>query len=450
MLKIKILDSIECQVIDGEELIFPVISYQDESYRQVQWGGKRVSKRKSLLHHYKTKTCFPTGLLNRIQKYCSKNNIPLEIDDPEEILIPLLTNSEPFIQGKNLKDGKWSYQYKLIQSAILYQRGVIKAATGSGKTSIMLGFISCYPFSRVLFLCNTHVPITQFKEALINSGLKNSIDIFTIQSFYRKKPKEYIDKYDIIIIDECHDGLRSSKSMYGKMLRNCLAPIRLGFTATLPDNEADRLNLEGLLGPVIGELTIQEGIERQVLSKPKIIIKKLPDNSSLKEYRKYHEAYCNCVVNNRALNRQIIIDALEDASECNGSVLILVTEIEHGQNIIDLAKNIYRKEFIFVHGSTDKEERERIRKQMINGDVNVVIATAVFKKALDVPNLTSVILGFGGKSDTQTIQAIGRGTRNVDGAKDRVIIRDYFIPSNLHMIKHFSYRLCLYMDQQWL
>ena len=82
--------------------------------------------------------------------------------------------------------------------------------------------------------------------------------------------------------------------------------------------------------------------------------------------------------------------------------------------------------------------------------IDIVVATAVFKKALDVPSLVSVILGFGGKADSQTIQAIGRGTRNVDGQKESVIIRDYFCANNIHLIKHFRHRLCLYMDQGWL
>jgi len=449
MLKIRIEDPVDCQILEGEELAFPALSHQTETYKKVQWGNKRISKRKSLIrHNNKSEAYFFTGLLYRVQKYCIKNNIDIQIDDPNGIMIPILAENEPFINGKNLKDGKWSYQYELIKAAANYQRGIIKAATGSGKTSMMLGLISCYPNASVLFLCNTHVPITQFKAALSSSGLKNIIDISTIQGFYRKKPKEYFNKYDIIICDEAHEGLRSSKSMYAKVLRNSLAPIRLGFTATLPDNEADVLNMEGLLGPVIGELTIHEGVERKVLSKPKIVIKKLPDNSSLSEYKKYQDAYYNCVVNNRALNRAIVLDALEDVQY--GPVLILVTEIEHGENILKLAQNVYNEEFIFVHGTTDKNERERIRQGMISGEIDIVVATSVFKKGLDVPNLSSVILGFGGKSDAQTLQAIGRGTRNVDGAKERVIIRDYFIADNFHMVRHFGHRLCLYIEEEWL
>ena len=448
MVRIRIEDPVDCEILEGEELIFPVLSYPTEIYKKVQWGNKRIPKRKSLIrHNNKSQSHFFVGLLYRVQEYCDVNHIPLQIDDPQNALEPLPAENEPYVPGKEF-DGKWAYQYELIINAITYQRGVIKAATGSGKTNVMLGIISAYPSFQILMLCNTHTPISQFEASLQSSGLKPQIDISTIQSFYKKKPKEYGYKYGIILIDEAHEGLRSAKSMYARVLRNSLAPIRLGFTATLPDNEEDRLTLEGLLGPVIGELTIQEGIEFQVLSKPKVVIKKLPENNSLKEYRSYQDAYQYGVVENRALNRQIVLDAIEDLKY--GPVLILVTEIAHGENIVDMARKIYNREFTFVYGATGKDERETVRAKMNSGEVDVVVATAVFKKGLDVPNIRSVILGFGGKSDSQTIQAIGRGTRNVDGNKDRVIVRDYFNSCNIHLIKHFSYRLCLYMEEGWL
>ena len=448
MVRIKVKDPVDCQILEGIDLLLPALSYQSETYTKVQWGNKRVPKRKSFIRGLKSGDFFFTGFLHRIQEYCKNNNIEYKIEDSKELINFLIADHEPHIEGKNLREGKWAYQYDLIQNAVYFQRGIIKAATGSGKTAMMLGFISCYSNASVLFLCNTHTPISQLKLALKDSGLKQRIDVSTIQSFYRKKPKEYINEYDIIIIDECHEGLRSGKSMYAKVLRNSLAPIRLGFTATLPDNDADRMTMEGLLGPVIGELTIQEGIERKVLAKPKVIIKKLPDNNGLRDYRSYQDVYHHGVVANRALNRQIVMDAIEDSKE--GPVLILVTEIEHGENIIDMAARIYDREFTFVRGETEKDLREAVRQMMISGDVDIVVATAVFKKGLDVPNLSSVILAFGGKSNSQTVQAIGRGTRNVDGTKEYVIIRDYFNSSSYHLIKHFGHRLCLYMEEGWL
>uniref|UniRef100_A0A6M3KGU0 Putative type III restriction enzyme n=1 Tax=viral metagenome TaxID=1070528 RepID=A0A6M3KGU0_9ZZZZ len=448
MVKIIVSDSVWCQIVEGKEFLFPILSYQSETHKKVQYGTKRIVKRKFLISELKKGDFFYTGFLYRVQKYCKENNIPLKIEDPHGTMEPLFPENEPHVEGKYIRKGKWSYQYDLISKAIISQRGIIKAATGSGKTTMMLGIISCYPSLSTLFLCNTHTPITQFKKTLALSGLNQPIDIFTIQSFYRKKPKEYKDKYGMILIDEVHDGLRTFNSMYAKVLKNSCALIRLGFTATLPDDPVARLAMEGLLGPVIGELTIQEGIDMEVLSKPKIIIKKLPDNPELKNSKSYRDVYINGVVKNRAMTRQIILDSIKDSQ--SGPVLILVTEIEHGEEIVNMAKRIFKREIVFAQGKTDKDLREDIRQGMISGDIDIVIGTAVFKKALDVPNLVSVILGFGGKSDAQTMQAIGRGTRNIDGNKRQVIIRDYFCPSHYHLIKHFGFRLCFFIDEGWI
>ena len=446
MVKIKIVNPVDCEIISGVKDIYPALSFESETYRKVQWGNKRVSARKTFIRKGKY---FLTGFLNRVQSYCEQNNIQLEIDDPDGDLSFLPSKNEPMVEGKNIREGKWAYQLELIKTAVDYQRGIIKAATGSGKTTMMLGVISCYPFSQVLFLSNSHTPLTQFKKALEESQLdKTKIDISTIQSFHKKPPKEYVDKYDIIIIDEAHEGLRSTGSMYGKVLRKSLAPMRLGFTATLPDNFKARMTMEGLLGPVIGELTIQEGTDIGVLAKPKILLKMLPVNPYLKQFRNYQDVYHHGVVASRALNRQIVKDAISDSEE--GTVLILVTEIEHGRNIIGMAKSLYGQDFTFVNGAVDKDVREEIRQRMIGGKTRVVIATAVFKKALDVPGLSSVINACGGKAECQTLQMIGRGLRNVTGDKEWVKIRDYFNPNSVHLIKHFGYRLTLYFEEGWL
>lgn len=443
--RIRVEDPVDCRILRGEDLVFPSLSYRAETYRKVQRGGKFVPKRKSLIrHNNKGEAHFLAGLLPRVRDYCETNDIRLEVENPLPHLEP---TNEPRVEGKALREGRWGYQYDLIKACTEHQRGVIKSATGSGKTVMMLGLMSCYPDARVLFLSNSHTPISQFEKGLEASGLTNRIDISTIQSFHRKKPKEYVDAYDVIIIDEVHEGARSARSMYAKVLRNSLAPMRLGFTATLPDKEGDRLVMEGLLGPVIGELTMREGMDRGVLAKPRVVIAKLPENSKLREYRNYRDAYEYGVVTYRPLNRRIVLDAIEDAGR--GPVLILVTEIRHGEEIVAMAKSLYDLNFVLVKGDVKKEDREITRRMMIDGEIDVVVATAVFKKALDVPNLASVILGFGGKSDSQTIQAAGRGARNVDGTKGEFIFRDYFNPSNDHLVRHFGYRMCLYIDERW-
>ena len=180
--------------------------------------------------------------------------------------------------------------------------------------------------------------------------------------------------------------------------------------------------------------------------KPNIKLKKLPENKNLNRLN-YHDVYQEGVVYNKALNRFIVEDTKQDI-ESGLSTLILVKEIKHGRNILKIAK-LYNLELIFVRGSTSKDVREEIRHAMIDKKIMGVVATAVFKKALNIPNLGSVINGIQGKSESELIQLAGRGARSVDG-KTNFILRDYFNPSNQYLIKHFGFRVSTYFDKGWL
>lgn len=450
MAVVEILDPIHCKIKKGLNELAPFLSYERE-YRKKNkspWGPKYsdpVLYRAKLYTKSSGGEIFLAGLLPGLQKYCTDQNISLEIIDSNPI--KKLEVNDPHIPGFNIKEGKYSYQYELIKKALADQRGVIKAATGSGKTAVMLGVLSGLPVCPTLMLSNTYVPLTQFKKSLDKSGLpKDHIEVMTIQSAYRKS-EEFLDRFDIILIDECHEGFNSLDCMYGKLLVKTLAPVRLGFTATLPNEEVGRKYLEGFLGPVLGEFTIQEGLEVGVLAKPKIIIREIPETKSFNRMP-YRDVYKEAVVNGRALNHQVVLD-VKEALDAGETSLVLVQEIQHGYYIVDMAKRLFDLDMIFVRGETDADTREKIRIAMNEKKIKAVVATAVFRKALDIPSLQNVMNACGGMSETVTLQAIGRGLRITDDKKE-VRIYDYFNPSNHYLIKHFGKRISMYSREGWL
>ena len=443
-IKITIHDSVWSEATTGKDLLKPCLSFPAEFWIKKQFGKQMKPYRKSLFEG--RGKLFLTGFIDKIQQYCIKQDIDLLITN-NNMIKPIRAKKEPYIEGLNIKDGKYSFQYELIEKAIKEQRGVIKAATASGKTIIMLGLISCYPKKKILFLSDTYVPITQFnKELEDNNFPTKNITATTIQSQYRKSLDEH-DKYDIILIDECH-GVSNLSGMYAKVLKNSLAPMRLGFTATLPRTLEGKLALEGLLGPIIGELTIQEGTERGVLAVPKIIIREIPENNSLKYLKGYQNVYKKTVVENKVYNRLICKDAKTEIDQ-NKTVLILVVEIQHGKNLVEMARELFDLDLIFVQGSTEAETRETIRLQMNDKKIKGVVATAVFRKALNIRSLDTVINACGGKSEVVTLQAIGRGLRKTED-KEFVKIIDYFNPNHYYLVDHFGRRLCLYFREGWL
>ena len=223
--------------------------------------------------------------------------------------------------------------------------------------------------------------------------------------------------------------------------------MRLAFTATEPTLTEAKLALEGLIGPVIGEFTINEASEKGILAKPKIKILKSAFDHSVRELRSYRQVYEEGIVQNESRNQQIVDVALKHKEQGEIS-LIFVNEIEHGENLIKLF-NGSETNVPFVQGVMPPLERTNIKKSMIKGRRKIVIATTAWKEGINIPSLNVVINAGGGKSEISVLQSIGRGLRRTDD-KEEVIIYDFFDPSHPHLVNHFGERITLYCEKEWL
>lgn len=432
------LDPFECKIRQGGvKALRPCLSYEYEHWSQAQFGYKNKIKRQNLILKG---GLFLTGWLPRVQEFCEKKGINLTVVDNTKGIITLPKSEKPKLEGITFRNDQLYALEQIRQN----HRGIIKFPTASGKSIIACGIISMYPKAKALVLAHTKTIISQLREDIDKFGLTDRAEVTTVQSY---RNKEVEDKYDIIIVDETHHA-GNRNGMYANVLRQTLAPIRVGLTATAPNNQGNRLIMEGLFGPIIAELSIQEASSMGILAKPKIILKKIPYNSRIKQLRKYSDAYYYGIINNRARNRQVILDTKEALA--NGeTVLILITNIEHGDNLVDMANRIYGLDLVFVQGKTEADLRTQVRHNLESKDTKCAIATAVFKEGFNVKSLDVVINAGGGKSELGTLQIIGRGLRKTD-EKEEVKIIDYFDPSNRYLIDHFGHRLTLYFDNGWL
>jgi len=226
-----------------------------------------------------------------------------------------------------------------------------------------------------------------------------------------------------------------------------LAPYRFGFTATLPTRLEAQFSYEGLIGPLIAELSINQAAELNILAKPKIKIIKAGFPSHLRDIRDYHSVYEEGIVQNETRNRQVV-SIIRDCVSRNETVLIFVNKIKHGENIERMCfdENVG---ITFIQGSSTMDVRERVKKELNTGVTQAVISTTVWKEGINIPNLNNVINAAGGKSEIATLQAIGRGLRKTS-SKSHVTIYDFFDPGHPYLIAHFGERLCLYMDMEWI
>lgn len=442
-LKIKILNPVECRIDkDCISLISPCLSYAATFWKTGRYRKERKPYQASFVSRYGK---FLTGFLPRIKDYCERNDIDVTVDGELETLESCKPYYPDYFWEKYRPD-QLRAQLSLVQKAIDCGRGIVKGATGIGKNNVMLGIILAYPKARVLILAHTHTIISQIKKAVQGIGEEGRVNVVTVQSFSRKDPEEYWDEYDVILIDECHH-ITNPKGQYAKVLRHSAAPVRFGLTGTLPNEKKAQLTVEGYLGPIIGELTIQDGGKMGILAIPRFEWIRVPFNSRVKELRKYPDVYNQGVVESKAFNRLVAKRAAQAIKE-KETVLILVVMIKHGQNIVDTAKRLYDVDLEFVYGNTDKEVRDEIQRALSTKEVKGVVATAVFREGLDVPSLDVVINACEAKSELLTLQAVGRGLRRTS-EKKYVTIVDFFNPSHHFLVNHFGERICLYMDNGW-
>jgi superfamily II DNA or RNA helicase len=249
------------------------------------------------------------------------------------------------------------------------------------------------------------------------------------------------------MVDECHH-ISTFKGQYAALLDNLTAPMRLGLTATLPYQQEAKMALEGYIGPVIGELSMVEAAEKEILANVKVKLIKAPLHKHSRDLRRYHEVYDSGIVNNRTRNR-LVMETAKKYIDSGETVLIFVTKIDHGKNLVSLANDVFGLDVEFVWGHTTKETRTSARLLLRKKRLSCVIATVVWKEGVNIPSLGVVINAAGGKSEIATIQAVGRGLRRTTD-KEFVTLVDFFDISHHYLVGHSGLRVCLFFDEGWM
>jgi len=462
-MRIEYIDTSYCKT-DRPDLLrikqfsFPKSYWKQEGYRkqEIKYDSYLVDR----------KGYFLTGLLECIVNYCNMNDIEVTMiggDIHSEFKPGDIT---PLIQ---LRDD----QKRLVYNALSSPRGVIKSPTGSGKTVMAAAIMSAYPENRILFLCHTISLLKQTKEELdkfqvgpssIVYGMEKDfsarIIISTVQSFCKDEVLEEMqNEFDLVIVDEAHhcnslsvtkklvNGVKiEKKTGYFKVLTSIIAPIRYGITATLQDSKEGRFALEGLIGPVVSEISLKEGVEQGLLAKPKVKLIPIPEMENLREYRTYPDIYQAAIVEYRKRNR-IIIDETKKLNEEGKSVLIYINKIEHGERLQEIADRIGLPA-IFVRGETTAEEREFIRKLMDDKKCLTVIATTVWKEGINIRSLDCVMIAGGGKKELTVLQEVGRALRKTEH-KHEVLLID-FLDQGKYISEHSISRISVYVQEEWI
>jgi len=393
------------------------------AYKNKWWDGIIY------LFNVNTKEIY-VGLLDRLIQFCEDHNYTYEFCENKYYGLPFEINEN--ISKEGVKDyvssiSKFNpreYQIDGIYQALRNNRKVIVSPTASGKSLMIYSLVRYYTDKKnnILIIVPTTSLVSQlYKDFqdygwdtenhchMIYSGREKEdsreVYISTWQSLF-KMPKKYFQKFNCVIVDECHTA--KAKSLVSILSKMCDAKYRFGFTGTLDGIEVNKLVLEGLFGPSYKIIRTDELMKKghvATLDINILLLKHLPNRFETFENEVQY------IINHK--NRNKFIKNL--ALDLKGNTLILFSRVEgHGQPLYELINNnkTDNRHIFFVHGGVDTEDREKVREITEKENNAIIVASyGTFSTGINIKNLHNVIFASPSKSRIRNLQSIGRVLR---------------------------------------
>lgn len=438
--------------------------YDKKTDTWITWDGKKKLLSKDMK--------FQSGLLPYVEEIIKKYNLTYQIIDNRKNVIL----GKEIILNKNYYTPR-DYQIDILNACLKHKNGVVKSATGSGKSYTMAMLIGKTNIKTVIYVPGITL-LYQLKETLetalgIEVGLIGDghceikkITIATTWSVSQAYGKEYepfddeekhkvdklstvdqkkivkmVEECEMFIIDEGHHVACSSAQVIAQSSKN--ARYRFIFSGTPWRDDDDDILLEAVSGVQLADVSASLLIEKQVLVPPKIHFLNVPE-SKVKFNKNYQEVYSKYIVENDERN-DMINSSIVGLYDKGRRVLVLIKRKKHGQIILDNIPSHINA--LYLDGDASSEEREDAKSLIKNKQIDVIISSAIFDQGIDIPELDALILGGGGKSSTRALQRIGRVIRGCQttNKKDAIVVD--FIDNAPYLLNHSKKRYKIYKTE---
>ena len=407
------------------------------------------------------------GLYKEIEKFASERDYSISFDETFN------QDSGYTYDQRELDSAKFQprdYQIDAASFALKNKRCVLVSPTGSGK-SFIIYMIMKHLKKRTLIIVPTISLVHQLTDDFfgynpktekwihkITAGeskeTKRPIVISTWQSIYQQPP-EWFDQFEVVVGDECHLFKASSLSTIMEKCKNI--EWRIGTTGTISnaDSKVHALTLQGLFGDIKKISSTKELMDQNYLSdfKIKVLILKYDEETSKQMRKLKYQGEMDFLVNYEKRNNFIANLA---ASQTNNTPVLFQYVEKHGKPLYELIQSKVGddKNVHFIAGDIDGDDREKIRKNVINSDNNIIVASyGTFSTGVDIPNLHNVIFATSYKSKIKNLQSIGRGLRKSDGKEVATlydIVDDASTKSKKnYSVQHFMERLKIYNEEKF-
>jgi len=377
---------------------------------------------------------FPTGMIHYVRDVLDKFEVEWEIVDYR----PEVKLGQPLqLHDVTLRD----YQQEAVDLAIKKERGILRAGTGAGKSSMLSAIIArlnvktlilihkqdifyqlISTFERILKVpigkigdgeCqfeNITVAMIQTVAHVFDPKVKVLAKDNKILAEKTDAIKQFLGDIECVLIDEAHHV--AADTFWDVMQNIPKARYRIGVTATAFREDNMDLMLEGALAKKFIDISSSDLIDKKFLVPPDIFLFPVAHDRRKKEDT-YGQVYNEEIVNNMERNSLICNLALK-AKHAGKAVLIAVTQIEHGEMLEHMLQTV-DPTAIFVNGQSKSEVRKQILKELGSGVTRIVIATNIYSEGVDMPALAVLINAAGGASGIHSLQLLGRVLRSAPG-----------------------------------
>lgn len=410
------------------------------------------------------------GLTGYVKSFCESRGYNFQIDDDVYDIQSVDKDAGSQLATEfNAKYDTRDYQNNAVVHALEHNRALLLSPTASGK-SFIIYLLSRYHSQihnrKVLIIVPTTSLVTQMssdfsdynngKELDIH-GIMGGVDkniladytISTWQSIYKQK-KDFFDKFDVVIGDECH--LFKAKSLTSIMEKLSNVKYRYGFTGTLDGTQTHKLVLEGLFGPVFEVTQTRKLIEDSTLASfgIKCIVLGYGEGRRKENANRTYQEEIDAIVTHTARNKFI----RNLAWSLEGNTLILFQFVEkHGKLLYPMLQKD-GKQVHFIHGGVSADDRERVRHIAESTNNNIVLASyGVYSTGVNVVNLDNIIFASPSKSKIRNLQSIGRvlrkGVDNTEATLYDIVDDLQWKNKKNFAVKHFMERINIYSSESF-
>lgn len=355
----------------------------------------------------------------------------------------------------------YSYQQEILDKLDAerkvrgYNRNLIVAATGTGKTVISaldykrfcrqnpdkpcrLLFVahreeilkqSMYTFRAVLKDANFgEMFVGNYKPESIDN-LFMSIQTFNSQSFTDKTSPDF---YDYIIVDEFH---HAAAPTYQKLLSYYNPHILLGLTAT-PERMDGKSILPYFNNRIAAEIRLPEAIDRKLLCPFQYF--GVTDSVDLDNLKWAAGGYDKGELSRIYTLSGMIADRRADL--VISSLLKYVTDIEDVKGLgfcVTVEHAIFMSDYfnaqsipsMYLTGHSHDEERKEAKNRLVKGEVRFIFVVDIYNEGVDIPEVNTVLFLRPTESLTVFLQQLGRGLR-LSEDKECLTVLDFIGQAN--------------------